>query len=250
MQQLETDDPEQIADYISNYLGHCEKWFGPAVNLKDKRVLILGSGWGTEALWALSKGASEVVGIDPELRDREPLDIALKNRGMEELMPRVSLLQHTSFDAPDLGQFDYVLSNNVVEHITGLSATLYSLRRFMPKDRRSRIVIFTDPLFFSSSGAHFYLRKWEHLTMGSARLKTRVSEVKWDNYRNTLNGMTITDMLGAVREAGLIILDLKIIADRHLSEFNKIAPFIPSGIKPMDLCLEGLFLKLSFPENL
>lgn len=250
MQQVETTEVEKLADYIGNFYDHCEKWFGPVADVKGKRVLVLGSGWGTEALWAAMAGAKEVVGLDPAPRDREPLNLALKRRNKENLADRITLLQNTTFDAPDLGEFDFVISNNVIEHIIGLSATFYSLRRFMPKDRKSRVVVFTDPLFFSSAGAHLPLRKWEHLTVGSPRLKPKVTEARWNNYRNTLNGMTITDMLGAVREAGLIILDMKIVVDRNLSEFNRIAPHIPSGIKPMDLCLEGLFLHLTFPENL
>ncbi len=62
--------------------------------------------------------------------------------------------------------------------------------------------------------------------------------------------MTITGFLDAVREAGLILLDLGIRPDPSLDRFAETAAALPSGFKPMDLCLAGVSCTLAFPHNI
>jgi hypothetical protein len=145
--------------------------------------------------------------------------------------------------------FDYVMSNNVFEHIHDLSHTLMSLRRFVPA-QGNRIVIFADPLFFSSAGHHLRAGPWEHLIQSAETLEATVPPRQWEAYRTGLNGMTITDFLDAVRSSGLILMDLGIVSDRALDRFAKLHPLISPGLKPMDLCCEGIACTLAFPENI
>jgi SAM-dependent methyltransferase len=219
------------------------------MHVAGKRILVIGSQYGPEILWALRNGASHVVGLDPEGCAPDALWIALERLGLADRRGAFEMVAASTHDVGDVGTFDYVMSNNVFEHVYGLSHALASLRRFLPEPG-ARIVIFADPLFLSSQGHHLRAGSWEHLTMAQAELRASVPSRHWGAYRGELNGMTITSFLEAVREAGLILLDLGVVPDRDLVSFPAIWPKIPSGLKPMDLCLEGLVCTLAFPTNL
>ena len=62
--------------------------------------------------------------------------------------------------------------------------------------------------------------------------------------------MTITSFLDAVREAGLILLDLGIRPDPDIETYVATAKQFPPGLKPMDLCLSGISCTLAFPHNI
>lgn len=214
-----------------------------------KRVLVIGAQYGTEMVWALRNGAAEVVGLDPEGCATDALEIALDRIGHGARKGDFRQVHATTHDAGDIGTFDYVMSNNVFEHIDGLSHTLASIARFMPAPG-ARAVIFADPLFYSSQGHHLRAGSWQHLTLSQEALRAQTPPRQWEAYRAMLNGMTLTSFLGAVREAGMILLDLGVVPDRALAEFPSIRDAIPPGLKPMDLCIEGLVCTLAFPENI
>lgn len=237
-----------LAAYISKWDRHLDHHFG-TMDVAGKRVLVIGSGWGSEVLWLLKRGAAEVVGLDPGREKRQPLERALDNLGLSDLAARATLIQGTTLDVGDIGSFHMVMSNNVLEHVQGLGANLAALAPRMA-DRGCRFHIFTDPLYFASHGHHLPVGAWDHLTLTQAELEARVEPYQWAEYRDGLNGMTITDFLGAVREAGMILLDLAIVPDHKIAEFPAIRPRLPVGLKPMDLCLEGISCTLAFPHNL
>lgn len=229
--------------------GHLTRWFGPRMQVAGKRVLVIGSQYGPEILWALRNGASHVVGLDPEGCAPDALLIALERVGLADRRDAFTMIAATSHDVGDIGAFDYVMSNNVFEHVYGLSSTFLSLSRFLPGEN-GRIVIFADPLFLSSQGHHLRAGPWEHLILSQEDLRAKVPPRQWAAYRGGLNGMTLTSFLEAVREAGLVLLDLGVVPDREIDRFHLIWPNIPSGLKPMDLCLEGVVCTLAFPRNL
>lgn len=219
------------------------------MNVAGKRVLVIGSQYGPELLWALRNGAREVVGLDPENCPPDALRLALDRLGLGERSDAFRMVPATTHDAGDIGAFDYVMSNNVFEQIDGLSHTLRSVARFLP-DTGGRLVIFADPLFLSSQGHHTRIGAWEHLTQSQEAIRAAVPPRQYEAYRTTLNGMTLTSFLEAVREAGLVLLDLGVVPDRAIDRFREVAPQIAPGLKPMDLCLEGLVCTLAFPHNL
>ncbi len=239
----------EITAYIRRWGGHLDLYFGGKFDLAGKRLLVIGSGWGTEVLWALRQGAAHVTGIDPREAERAYVEAALAEEGLAGLADRFALHRGTALTAPELGTFDLILSNNTFEHIDGLSANLAALGRFLPA-KGGRIFIFADPLFHASVGHHLPIGPWEHLTTPQAAIEARVSSRQWREYRQGLNGMTITVFLGAVREAGLILLDLGIRPDPNLETFVEMRKAFPPGIKPMDLCLSGISCTLAFPHNI
>jgi len=219
------------------------------MDVAGKRVLVIGSQYGPELLWALRNGAREVVGLDPENCPPDPLLLALDRLALGDRRDAFRMIAATTHEAGDIGTFDYVMSNNVFEHINGLSHTLSSIARFLP-GVGGRLILFADPLFLSSQGHHTRLGPWEHLTQSQEAIRDVVPPAQYAAYRTTLNGMTVTSFLEAVREAGLIPLDFGIVPDRALDQFGSIASQIPPGLKPMDLCVEGLVCTLAFPHNL
>lgn len=239
----------EITAYIRSWGGHLDLYFGGKFDLAGKRLLVIGSGWGTEVLWALRNGAAHVTGIDPRDDERAFVEQALAEEGLAERAGHFTLHQGTAPTVADLGAFDLILSNNVFEHIEGLSANLAALARFLP-DRGGRIFLFADPLFYASAGHHLPIGPWEHLTMSQEAIRDRVSSRQWREYRNGLNGMTITVFLEAVREAGMILLDLGIRPDPNLERFAATRKTFPPGLKPMDLCLSGISCTLAFPHNI
>lgn len=239
----------EITAYIRRWGGHLDLYFGGKFDLADKRMLVIGSGWGTEVLWALRQGAAHVCGIDPRDDERAYVEAALAEEGLADLFGRFALHRGTALAAPELGTFDLILSNNTFEHIDDLSGNLAALARFLP-DKGGRIFIFADPLFYASVGHHLPIGPWEHLTTTQEAICARVSSRQWHEYRDGLNGMTITVFLEAVREAGLILLDLGIRPDPNLETFVEQRKMFPPGLKPMDLCLSGISCTLAFPHNI
>jgi len=239
----------EVTAYIQKWDNHLETYFGGKFALDGKRLLVVGSGWGTEVLWALKKGAAYVAGIDPRSADRAFVENALAEHGLAHLADRFALHQGTTPTVPDLGSFDLILSNNTFEHVECLSANLAALARFLP-DEGGRIFIFADPLFYSSLGHHVPIGAWEHLTQAQDSIRARVTRNQWREYREGLNGMTLTGFLDSVREAGLVLLDLGIRPDPNIDRFAEIRDALPPGLKPMDLCLSGLSCTLAFPHNL
>jgi SAM-dependent methyltransferase len=239
----------EITAYIRQWGGHLDLYFGGKFDLAGKRLLVVGSGWGTEILWALRQGAAQVTGIDPREDERAYVERALAEEGLTGLSDRFALHQGTAVTVPQLGPFDLILSNNAFEHIDGLSANLAALARFLP-EKGGRIFIFADPLFYASAGHHLPIGPWEHLTGTQEAIRARVTPRQWAEYRDGLNGMTITVFLEAVREAGLLLLDLGIRPDPHMEKFVEQRDTFPPAVKPMDLCLSGISCTLAFPHNI
>ncbi|MHA3791502.1 class I SAM-dependent methyltransferase [Sphingomonas sp. YL-JM2C] len=246
---LEDLPTAELAAYVRKWDGHLSRYFGPRMDPAGKRILVIGSQFGPEILWALKRGAAHVVGVDPAPARTDALQAALVEAGLGDRLDAFEMISGTTHTLGEMGGFDYVMSNNVFEHIHDLAHTLMSLRRFVPA-RGNRIVIFADPLFYSSAGHHLRAGPWDHLTRSAAELEPTVPPRQWEAYRTQLNGMTITDFLGAVRDSGMILLDLGIVADRALDRFAELRPLISPGLKPMDLCCEGIACTLAFPENI
>lgn len=132
----------------------------------------------------------------------------------------------------DFELFDFVLSHNVMEHIFSLSYTLSSCSKVIP-NKGDRIVIFADPLFYSSAGGHLEhagVAPWGRLTQTQESLRASVSEQDYHHYRNKLNGVTLTSFLEGVREAGCCLERLEIVTDRNLYDFQRYLESIPPGL--------------------
>lgn len=239
----------EITAYIQGWDSHLDIYFADRVDVKGKRVLLIGSGWGTEVLWCLRRGAAHVVGLDPRSSDRSFVERALEERGESSLASRFDLHAATTLSVAAIGEFDLILTNNTLEHVFGLSANLAAMAKFIPA-RGARIYVLAGPFFLSSTGHHMPVEPWDHLRLSQADLRAKVSPRQWKEYRDGLNGMTLTSFLEAVREAGLLITALEVLTDPNIAMLPATIADIPSAIKPMDLACQGVKCTLAFPQNL
>ncbi|MEP7010219.1 MAG: methyltransferase domain-containing protein [Acidobacteriota bacterium] len=227
-------------DYLLDHQPHCDLYLSQIAAPRGKTVLVAGSGAGTEMLWCLRHGAREVVGIDLLPQDPEALRLAVEQLGLPSAA-RWEIRQLGVEDAPSLGRtFDLVLSNNVVEHVDDIDATLRACAA-MIAPTTGRIAIFTDPLYYSSTGSHRPHPPWQHLI--DTDLLAPQEEIP-------LNRMLLADFLSAARGADLAILHLSLIPDRALAELPgrldalRAAPGAET-IAASDLALEGIAVELA-----
>jgi len=195
------DSEEHRLTFILEGQQHCDHFLTPIADPAGKTVLVAGPGAGTEMLWCLRHGAREVVGVDVAPQTAQALSAACAQM---HLAPNFTMHQIAIEDAAQLDRrFDLVLSNNVFEHVSDIPRSLAACAQLVAED--GRIAIFTDPLFYSSSGSHLPHRPWEHLWGDVAGM----DEIP-------LNRMRLIDFLEAVRQSGLVLLNLRIVPDRNL----------------------------------
>ncbi len=227
-------------DYLLDHQPHCDLYLSQIADPRGKSVLVAGCGAGTEMLWCLRHGAREVIGIDLLPQDPEALRLAVAQLGLPTTA-KWEIRQLGVEDAPTLGRtFDLVLSNNVVEHVQDIAATLAACAGMVPPGT-GRIAIFTDPLFYSSTGSHRPHPPWQHLI--DSELLAPQEEIP-------LNRMRLAHFLAALSAADLAILHIELIPDRALGELpsrlDALRAALPSlEIAVADLALEGIAIELA-----
>jgi len=184
---------------------HCDHFLTPIASPEGKRVLVIGTGAGTEALWCLKKGAARVLGID--IVEQEPAALQMAARKL--------VIRHDGRVAVFTDPLYYSsvgshLSLEPWEHLWGDGDAIRErLLRTLPADHALHRMTFPQYLF---------------------------GEI-------TLNRMRLTDFVAAARESGLAILNLRTIADRNLSTFGDYRERI-RGVQVADLTTEGIAVEL------
>lgn len=235
---IPTSTRDRLA-YLLDHQPHCDLYLSEIADPRGKSVLVAGSGAGTEMLWCLRHGAKEVVGIDLLPQDPEALTLAVERLGLPA-GAKWEFRQLGVEDAPSIGRtFDLVLSNNVVEHVGDIGATLRACAA-MVAPGTGRIAIFTDPLYYSSTGSHRPHPPWQHLI--DADLLAPQEEIP-------LNRMRLADFLSAARAADLAILHLRLIPDRAIAELPSRLEALRAApgceeVAAADLALEGIAVEL------
>jgi SAM-dependent methyltransferase/predicted nucleic acid-binding Zn-ribbon protein len=273
-------DADRLA-YILGAQQHCDAYLPAIADPAGKRVVVVGCGAGTEMLWALRHGAREVVGLDVVPQSPVALEQAVGSLGLAATdadgQPRLRILQLAAEDAAALGErFDLVLSNNVFEHLSDLPGAFRACAA-LAAPGSGRIAVFTDPLYWSSTGSHLPHPPWEHLTVPLApaadghprpempadpaiALRARVlaqlpaghalHQLPLDDYlfaEITLNRMRLVDFVAAAADAGLVFLHLALVVDRNLASLpNQLAAIhaLHPHLAPADLAIEGLAAEL------
>ncbi|CAN5638856.1 hypothetical protein BH10ACT11_BH10ACT11_04270 [soil metagenome] len=241
-----SDVERYLADYILRYQNHCDNYLSRLANPEGKSVLVIGAGSGTEMLWAIRHGATEVIGIDVVVKPTEPLALAMSELQIKQ-PPPYEILDLGVDEVETLGRrFDLVLSNNTFEHLPDIRSAFKAIRSVV-EPQHGRVAIFTDPLFYSSYGAHLPIEPWDHLDHEAEELRAKTPEpYVWHEYE-ALNKMTLISFLEAVREAEFVILQLFVIADRELARLPGRLAAIHSSAPVTDLALEGIGIELMLP---
>ncbi len=250
------DSEEHRLSFILDGQQHCDHFLTPIADPAGKSVLVAGSGAGTEMLWCLRHGAREVVGIDVAPQTASALRAACAQMNLE---PSFSMHQIAIEDATTLGRrFDLVLSNNVFEHVGDLPRSLRACAALV--ENAGRIAIFTDPLYYSSSGSHLPHEPWEHLWGEAEQLRAKIlrsipdhplAETSLDDYlfgQISLNRMRLTEFIEAVRASGLALLNLRVVPDRNLASLGEYRARL-EHLPIADLTIEGIAAELVRIEN-
>lgn len=255
----ETDD-DRLRFILEGQL-HCDHYLTPLADPRGKTVLVVGAGAGTEMLWCLRNGAREVVGIDVLGQRPAALERAVRQLGIEPA-PSFSILRMGIEEAHTLGRrFDLVLSNNVFEHLSDLRRAL-EVCASLVEPGTGRIAIFTAPLYYSSSGSHLPAEPWEHLWQAPESLRRRLLGVVPPRHalhvldlpeylfeEISLNRMRLPDLLEAIRGNNLVVLNLRVLRDRHLRDLPAHLSRLErarqrENLAITDLAIEGLSLEL------
>jgi len=256
---LNEEDAERLR-FIMEGQRHCDHFLPPLADPQGKSVLVVGAGAGTEMLWCMRQGAREVVGIDILVQRPQALARAVEELGIRPAPP-FSILPLRIEEAHTLGRrFDLVLSNNVFEHLTDLKRA-FEVCASLVEPGTGRIAIFTDPLYYSSAGSHLPVDPWEHLWGEPEAVRQRLLAAEgldglgrghplramdlptYLDDEISLNRMRLGDFLEAIRRAGLAILNLRLVRDRHLSALALYRKRLP-GVPEADLAIEGIAAEL------
>jgi SAM-dependent methyltransferase len=262
--KVQADSDEERLGFILAAQEHCDHFLTPLADPAGKSVLVVGAGAGTEMLWCLRHGAREVLGLDVAPQSPAALAAAVARLGLggseEKDGPRFSILKMGIEEADSLGRrFDLVLSNNVFEHIPRLDRA-FEVCAGLVEPYRGRVAIFTDPLYYSSAGSHLPVAPWEHLWGEPERVRERLlsselagvgpghplRRLDFGTYLQdeiSLNRMRLGDFLEGIRKAGLAILNLHLVRDRHLTDLFQYRDRLP-GLSEADLTIEGIAAEL------
>ena len=107
---------------------------GGAAAVRGKRVLDVGCAQGGFVVAASRAGASQVVGIDVNPKVFETAPLLLSDYEVEADLRRADLTQATL--PRELGEFDLILCNDVLEHVTDVERAIDHLEQMMAPDAR------------------------------------------------------------------------------------------------------------------
>jgi SAM-dependent methyltransferase len=243
---------EQVAT-LAEYIVHRESMLDrdllPLADPAGKDLLVFGSGYGNEVLWAIKRGARSIVAIDTSRVSPVPLQRVMADLGLSH--PSYEFRQQNVHDTA-LGDetFDLIVSNGVFEHVLDLKGVLGAFRPLLRPGGRA--AIFADGLWFSSIGGHVPGDPWDHLRLSPTELKERFPG-RWYVVRDQLNRMTIVDFLEAVRTVGMLVLQLHTRPDPNLGRLPAVLPEIRGrlpAVSPTDCSIVAIGCELCFEENL
>ena len=107
---------------------------GGAYALRGKRVLDVGCGYGGFLVAAARAGAREVVGIDMNPRVLELAPLLLSDYEVEARLQQANLIE--SGLPGELGRFDVIICNDVLEHVPDVGAAIANLAAMLATEGR------------------------------------------------------------------------------------------------------------------
>lgn len=196
----ESPDGPRSSEGALDLIDHVLPDFGTQIG--GKRVLDFGCGTGKQAV-AMAHLGAEVVGVD--------IQEAYLEMG-RQLARKESIGHRVTFTAavPPSETFDWVVSQNSMEHFSDPSGTLKTMARHLRE--RSRLLVTFCPTWLSPYGAHmnFFTRvPWVHLlfpesTVMAVRARYRSDgAMRYGDVTGGLNKMTVRRFDRIVEECGL-----------------------------------------------
>jgi SAM-dependent methyltransferase len=252
--KLPEEEIAELTAYIIQRERGLDRNLLPYGNPAGKDVLVFGSGYGNEVLWAARHRARSILALDlsPGLSP-VPCERAMEQLGIT--CSDYAFRRQNIHDAALSGErYDLIVSNGVFEHVMDLKGVLAAFREVLRPG--GRVAISADSLWYSSVGGHingepYGGEPWEHLWSTPQALHAKFP-ARWKVLRDQLNRMTVTDFLDSVRSVGMIILQLDLRRDPNLARLSEYLPRIRRrlDVSPTDLSIVSIGCELCFEENL
>ena len=111
-----------------------------------QRILDLGCGWGSFALWAATRfPRSTVIGLSNSHGQREYIEAAAARRGLTNLAIRTGNIVDFEFEAGDVGPgFDRIVSIEMLEHMKNYRQLFAKLARWLADEGRVFVHVFAN----------------------------------------------------------------------------------------------------------
>ena len=111
-----------------------------------QRILDLGCGWGSFALWAAARfPRSTVIGLSNSNGQREFIEAAAAQRGLSNLTIRTGNVVDFEFEARDVGPgFDRIVSIEMFEHMKNYRQLFAKVARWLTDDGRVFVHVFAN----------------------------------------------------------------------------------------------------------
>ena len=111
-----------------------------------QRILDLGCGWGSFALWAASRfPRSTVIGLSNSQGQREFIEAAAARRGLSNLTIRAGNIVDFEFDANDVGPgFDRIVSIEMFEHMKNYRRLFAKVAGWLAEEGRVFLHVFAN----------------------------------------------------------------------------------------------------------
>ena len=121
--------------------------YADRAGLKDgQRILDLGCGWGSFALWAAARyRRSTIVGLSNSVGQREHIEAEAKALGIVNLTIRTGDVVDFEFDPADVGVgFDRIVSIEMFEHMKNYRLLFAKVARWLDDDGRVFVHVFAN----------------------------------------------------------------------------------------------------------
>jgi len=188
--------------------------FGGQPDFENTRVLDVGCGHGSMALYVAMAGAAQVVGLDLNCN---LIDFANANlqENFPELTEKVTFQCLNLENYPAEAQFNYIISKDSFEHIMDLPGMLEAMKKRLTPG--GRIYAGFGPLYNSPFGDHGASNSripWRHLILGEKELTRRVNQ-RWRTDRIQslrdlgLNGLALAEYEEIFAASGMNILSFQ-----------------------------------------
>lgn len=173
--------------------------------IRDSRVLDFGCGTGHQAVALAEIGAAEVVGVDINSEWRRRASALAAQRGIADRVRFVGRI-----NAEDAGGFDFVFSQNSMEHFPNPDQALREMANALAPN--GRLLVTFGPPWYAPYGAHMhYFTKipWVHLIFPERVIMRVRSRYKADGARNYvdieggLNKMSLKKFKRLLQGSGL-----------------------------------------------
>lgn len=177
--EREIDKSKNYFDYEVSKSNRINDVF--SINLRDKIVLEIGSGYGGYIYHALCKGAKFVFGVEIDHDRAKESEEILNEKNIGE---NYQILRSDSRDLDMIqdNSIDIVVSDAVIEHITEIGKVFIEVERILKPGGKAYLS--TSPIWFTYNGGHLWRYipiPWSHIFFSS---KTIIEVLQIQKLRN------------------------------------------------------------------